>query len=72
MEVTGLKDRDIYKEDWIGLKHLDRKGALVFRNATGGHMDLNEKVLTEAFSDFFGPDRKLFKVEEQQVMFPEL
>jgi palmitoyl-protein thioesterase len=34
-------------------------------------MDLNEKVLTEAFSDFFGPERKLWKVE-QQVMFPEL
>jgi palmitoyl-protein thioesterase len=72
LEVTGLRDRKIYKEDWIGLKHLDRKGALKFRNATGGHMDLNEKVLTEAFSDFFGPDRKLWKSEEQQVLFGEL
>jgi len=75
LEVTGLRERDIYKEDWIGLKHLDRKGALVFRNATGGHMDLNEKVLTEAFSDFYGPERKLWKLTslvEQQLRFPEL
>ncbi|KAH0167125.1 hypothetical protein KCU67_g4021, partial [Aureobasidium melanogenum] len=69
----GLKDRDIYKEDWIGLKYLDRKGALEFRNASGGHMDLTEKVLTEAFVDFFGPEKKSpLNTNEQQVMFEEL
>ncbi|THY80047.1 palmitoyl-protein thioesterase 1 precursor, partial [Aureobasidium pullulans] len=49
LEVTALRDREIYQQDWIGLKVLDQKGALVFRNASGGHMDLSEKVLTEAF-----------------------
>ncbi|KAG9951367.1 alpha/beta-hydrolase, partial [Aureobasidium melanogenum] len=73
MEVTGLRDREIYKEDWIGLKQLDKKGALEFRNTSGGHMDLNEKVLTEAFVDFFGPEKKSpLNTEEQQVMFAEL
>ncbi|TVY60854.1 Palmitoyl-protein thioesterase, partial [Lachnellula suecica] len=29
-EVTLLRDRDIYKEDWIGLKVLDERGVLKF------------------------------------------
>ncbi|KAI5274836.1 palmitoyl-protein thioesterase 1 precursor [Aureobasidium subglaciale] len=75
LEVTGLRERDIYKHDWIGLKELDKKGALVFRNASGGHMDLSEKILTEAFMDFFGPERKTWKSEieaVEQVVFEEL
>ena len=72
LEVTALRDREIYQQDWIGLKRLDQKGALVFRNASGGHMDLSEKVLTEAFLDFFGPERKSLveevKEEVDQVM----
>ncbi|THZ47558.1 palmitoyl-protein thioesterase 1 precursor [Aureobasidium pullulans] len=72
LEVTALRDREIYQQDWIGLKVLDQKGALVFRNASGGHMDLSEKVLTEAFLDFFGPERKSLveevKEEVDQVM----
>jgi len=79
LEVTGLRERDIYTEDWIGLRELDDKGALVFRNASGGHMDLTEKVLTEAFMDFFGPERNGWKSvvegirdEVQKVVFEEL
>jgi palmitoyl-protein thioesterase len=69
MEVTKLQDRDIYKEDWLGLRELDDKGALVFRNASGGHMHLSEKVLTEAFIDFFGPERK---EDVDELIFQEL
>lgn len=35
-EVTRLQDRDIYKEDWIGLRKLDEKGGLVFKSTEGG------------------------------------
>lgn len=56
-EVTPLRERAMYKEDWIGLKALDEKGGLFFRNASGGHMDLDDEVLKEAFGNFFGPDR---------------
>lgn len=57
-DVTLLKDRPIYKEDWLGLKKLDGKGGLVFRSAPGKHMELETKVLKKAFADFFGPERE--------------
>lgn len=57
-EVTKIQDRKIYKEDWIGLKKLDEKGALVFKNITGEHMHLNEDDLEETFRKYFGPLRK--------------
>lgn len=61
--VTHLRDRKIYKEDWVGLKELDRKDGLVFRSAPGEHMRLTDKVLSEAFRDFFGPERDFGKNE---------
>jgi len=56
--ITPLKDRPIYKQDWIGLKQLDEKGGLVFGTVPGGHMQLSEKVLSEAFEAYFGPEKK--------------
>ncbi|KAF1345081.1 Alpha/Beta hydrolase protein [Delphinella strobiligena] len=58
LEVTELRNRTMYKEDWLGLRELDEKDALVFRTAPGAHMRLTDKVLTEAFNDFFGPERE--------------
>ena len=55
METMELRDRPIYKEDWIGLKALDEKGGLVFEEVDGGHMQLNEKDLIENFKKYFGP-----------------
>lgn len=57
-ETTPLRERALYQEDWLGLKKLDEKGGLVFRNASGGHMELGEEMLRKAFGDFFGPERK--------------
>lgn len=54
-EVTPLKKRAIYKEDWLGLKALDEKGGLIFKTAPGGHMQLTDKVLVDAFKTYFGP-----------------
>ena len=57
LEVTPLKERILYKEDWLGLKVLDLKGALSFRTVEGAkHMELNKEVLVEAFTDFFGAE----------------
>jgi palmitoyl-protein thioesterase len=58
VKVTPLKDRPIYKQDWIGLKKLDEKGGLVFKTAPGGHMQLSEEVLTATFKEYFGPETK--------------
>ncbi|KAK0636796.1 Alpha/Beta hydrolase protein [Bombardia bombarda] len=54
-EVTPLRARKMYSEDWIGLRELDRKGGLQFRTAPGEHMRLEEKLLNETFAEFFGP-----------------
>lgn len=57
-EVIPLKERKLYTEDWLGLKALDKKDGIVFRTAEGKHMQLTDKVLKEAFKEFFGPERK--------------
>ena len=56
--VTRLQDRKIYEEDWIGLKKLDQKGALVFEEVEGEHMQLKDKDLKRLFGKYFGPLRK--------------
>lgn len=54
-KVTQLRDRDVYKEDWLGLRSLDKQGKLDFETIPGPHMALTEKVLTEVFTEYFGP-----------------
>ena len=51
--VTPLRERDIYKEDWLGLKSLDEKGGLVFDVLEGGHMTLVEEDLRRIFKTYF-------------------
>ncbi|KAI1421641.1 palmitoyl-protein thioesterase 1 [Xylaria sp. FL1777] len=54
-EITPLRARKLYEEDWIGLRALDRKGGLKFKTTPGEHMQLSNEVLTEAFNEYFGP-----------------
>ena len=61
--VTRLQDRRIYKEDWLGLKELDKKGGLVFEEAAGEHMQLKNKDLKRLFSKYFGPMKEENVVE---------
>ena len=56
--VTGLRDRAIYREDWIGLRALDEKGGLVFESVEGGHMELDRKDLERTFREYFGAERE--------------
>jgi palmitoyl-protein thioesterase len=53
--VTLLQDRDIWREDWIGLKKLGKKGGLEFRTAKGRHMELDDDILTKTFKEYFSP-----------------
>ncbi|KAL9000393.1 MAG: hypothetical protein Q9169_000910 [Polycauliona sp. 2 TL-2023] len=53
-EVTWLKDRRMYKEDWLGLKWLDEKKRLLFKIAEGQHMQLSEELLSDTFKRYFG------------------
>jgi palmitoyl-protein thioesterase len=69
-KVTKLQDRKIYKEDWLGLKELDEKGALDFnlvKNA--GHMNLDKDVLVKAFKTYFAP---VGKSEDKEFAQDEL
>ncbi|KAK3318718.1 Alpha/Beta hydrolase protein [Apodospora peruviana] len=54
-EITPLRARKLYSEDWLGLRELDRKGGLKFRTAPGEHMQLQEALLNDTFAEFFGP-----------------
>ncbi|KAI1334466.1 palmitoyl-protein thioesterase 1 [Xylariaceae sp. FL0016] len=64
-EVTPLRARPLYTEDWIGLRALDRKGGLKFRTTPGAHMQIPDKVLKEAFDEFFGPYTKDFAADSE-------
>lgn len=37
-QTLGLREQDIYKEDWIGLKNLDERGALHFLILPDAHV----------------------------------
>lgn len=64
-ETIPLRARKLYTEDWIGLRDLDRKGGLKFRSITGEHMNISEQTINETISDFFGPYKRHFDLEEQ-------
>lgn len=51
--VKKLQERDLYREDWIGLRFLDEERRLDFRIAEGGHMQLSDDILTDAFNNYF-------------------
>ena len=40
-EVVGLRQQDLYKEDWIGLKELDESGKLRLDVLEGEHMQID-------------------------------
>lgn len=56
-KITPLRERKIYREDWIGLKALDEKSALVFESMEGDHMQLDDEVLSSLFEKYFGPEK---------------
>ena len=70
-KVTELRDRDIYKENWVGLKGLDDKGALRFETTEGGHMQLSSKVLKKTFKENFGRLGRKFDDGEAEVIESE-
>lgn len=55
-QETKLRNRTMYKEDWLGLKWLDEQDRLVFETTPGQHMHLSDKVLKEAFEKYFTAD----------------
>lgn len=52
-EVTKLQDRQLYKDDWLGLRALDEEKRLDFNVVDGKHMQLSEEILVNAFKKYF-------------------
>lgn len=53
-EVIPLRERQMYKEDWLGLRKLDEAGKLKFKTTKGGHMTLSNSLLEAVFKDNYG------------------
>lgn len=56
--VTRLEERDIYKQDWIGLRGLGEKMKLEYLSSPGKHMELDEEGLEVLFRTYLGPSGK--------------
>ncbi|KAL2867290.1 palmitoyl-protein thioesterase family protein [Aspergillus lucknowensis] len=54
-EVVPLQEREIYMEDWLGLRELDEQGKLKFEMLPGNHMQLADEDLEKVFTEYFGP-----------------
>lgn len=63
-EVIPLRERQLYKEDWLGLKKLDEEGKLIFKSTEGPHMSLSEELLEKVFKDNFGVFGRKFNASE--------
>ena len=57
-KVTPLRERLIYKEDWLGLRDIDDRGGLLFLKTPGKHMQISEDALRKAFTDHMAPMRR--------------
>lgn len=53
-EVIYLRDRPIYIEDWIGLKQLDEKNALIEITIPGNHMEMDYTTIVYIAKKYFG------------------
>jgi len=55
---TPLRARQLYRQDWLGLRALDHKGGLHFRKVPGEHMSFTDEFLGGLVEEFFGPANK--------------
>lgn len=55
LTTVPLRESQLYRDDWIGLRELDRRGALVFRTCAGAHMHLSDECRAATWGRFLGP-----------------
>ncbi|KAM5378312.1 hypothetical protein BFJ66_g4303 [Fusarium oxysporum f. sp. cepae] len=60
-EVIPLRARELYHEDWLGLRELDRNGGLRFRSAPGKHLENLYELLNETVTNYCGPWKRTFE-----------
>ncbi|KAI9805053.1 MAG: hypothetical protein M1825_000887 [Sarcosagium campestre] len=54
-DITPLWQRDLYTQDWLGLRALAEKDGLEYRAVEGKHMQLSEDLLVGVFEKYFSP-----------------
>ncbi|PWN22511.1 alpha/beta-hydrolase [Microstroma glucosiphilum] len=59
-ETIPLRQSDIYLEDRLGLKTLDKRGALVMEVCKGAHMQIDSACQQKVFGTYIGSPRSLF------------
>lgn len=52
-----LRQSALYEEDWVGVRALDRKGALAFHECPGMHMHLSPECIALTFGQYIGRPR---------------
>ncbi|PKI85737.1 palmitoyl-protein hydrolase [Malassezia vespertilionis] len=53
-EIVPLRASAIYREDWIGLGALDRRGALAFLTCDGRHMEITPECAKATLGTYIG------------------
>jgi palmitoyl-protein thioesterase len=41
-KIVPMREQRLYVEDWIGLRELDERGAVVLRECVGEHMEMGD------------------------------
>jgi palmitoyl-protein thioesterase len=67
-DVIPLHDRNIYKENWIGMRDLGQRGGLIFRTVEGLHMQIPDDLIMEVAREFLGSSKTLGHSGEQQIV----
>lgn len=52
--MTPLEKRKLYTEDWIGLKALGERNAIVYMELEGAHMQISTKDLRSIVKTYLG------------------
>jgi palmitoyl-protein thioesterase len=71
-EVVPLRERALYKEDWLGLQALDKKGGLHFLRNPGKHMAIDDEILDKVIKEYFGPSRSTTSDNHRDAIGDEL
>lgn len=71
-DVQWVRDRRLWKEDWVGLKRVDDRDGLEFLEIEGEHMRFEEGVLEQFFEVYLGPHGKVGDVvrDGKKVTYP--
>ncbi len=46
-KMVELREQPLYKEDWLGLKRIDKAGGLLFESVPGEHMAITPEWFKE-------------------------